>query len=313
MVTSASALSFPTHVTFYLVVHVLLALLLYVLPCSLLYRFLRSLSPSALSLLPLLPLSPPPLFLLHRRLSFDRYAALRTSPLRAVRRLYQSLAVLNVAYRIEMLHASLAPPAPAHEPLPGSGSLLRRILAEGPDTYQRKASNVVQVRSLLALVAGTVAEAGAGCVLDVGAGKALLTRAVWEALGRRVACVALDSRAGGARDEFYDPGGGEGGGKWERVVADVRHLASAVLPVVPSGPRTVAVTKHLCGGATDSSLRTLVAGELGERIGGVVLAPCCHQKCRFAEYCALRWLQESGFCTTHRGVRGGEECNDWKT
>ena len=83
--------------------------------------------------------------------------------------------------------------------------------------------------------------------------------------------------------------------------------------VVPSGPRTVAVTKHLCGGATDSSLRTLVAGELGERIGGVVLAPCCHQKCRFAEYCALRWLQESGFCTTHRGVRGGEECNDWKT
>jgi tRNA:m4X modification enzyme len=96
-------------------------------------------------------------------------------------------------------------------------------------------------------------------------------------------------------------------------VADVRHLASAVLPVVPSGPRTVAVTKHLCGGATDSSLRTLVAGELGERIGGVVLAPCCHQKCRFAEYCARRWLQESGFCTTHRGVRGGEECNDWKT
>lgn len=43
-------------------------------------------------------------------------------------------------------------------------------------------------------------------VIDLGAGKALLTRAVYEALDRRVAVVALDCRDGeDGRDLFYDP------------------------------------------------------------------------------------------------------------
>ena len=72
--------------------------------------------------------------------------------------------------------------------------------------------------------------------------------------------------------------------RWTRVVADVKVLAPAVLPSLPEGAGTVAVTKHLCGGATDSSLTMLTKAPLRGRLAGVVLVPCCHQKAKFSEY-----------------------------
>ena len=150
-------------------------------------------------------------------------------------------------------------------------------------------------------------------VLDIGAGKALFTRAIYEALGRSVAVVALDSRKQSKRDRFYDPlprastspsaraveprRSGEGGeGKvaagatrrspaaveapYTRIVADVKSLASKTLVPLRDarGGGVVAVTKHLCGGATDESLVALCVPPLDAFVGACCLAPCCHQK-----------------------------------
>ena len=130
------------------------------------------------------------------------------------------------------------------------------------------------------LVPGVLKNGGIPLVLDLGAGKALLTRAVYEALGRKVAAVALDCRDGGSgKDLFYDPPGvilpssGAGSGSaaerknvagvsevecapYLRVVADVgngRQLNARMKQPLTKTSKNgiIALSKHLCGGFTD--------------------------------------------------------------
>jgi tRNA:m4X modification enzyme len=74
----------------------------------------------------------------------------------------------------------------------------------------------------------------------------------------------------------------------------------------------VAITKHLCGGATDASLVALCAPPLDVFIAACCFAPCCHQKTKRTQYCNLSFLEARGFCHTHVGVRGQVQDVDWK-
>jgi hypothetical protein len=167
-------------------------------------------------------------------------------------------------------------------------------------------------------------------VLDLGAGKALFTRAVYEALGRRVAVVALDCRDGSdGHDLFYDPppphealseSSRSTAALYTRVVADLgKHgqLAKSMKEPLRAAGATrnsvVAVTKHLCGGFTDSTLMELCTPPLNDFVGAACLAPCCHQKILKKEYCNMPFLIAAGFCSTHTGVRGGDQDIDFRT
>lgn len=164
-------------------------------------------------------------------------------------------------------------------------------------------------------------------VLDIGAGKALLTRAVNEVLDRQVAVVALDSRNEHCKGMFYDPpptdevsngstnrSVGIDEAAYTRVVADVCHLAARTLVPMDEfkGGGAVAITKHLCGGATDGSLMALCSPPLKDFVGACCLAPCCHQKMRRDQYCNMAFLQSFGFCQTHIGKRAVQDI-DFKT
>lgn len=157
-------------------------------------------------------------------------------------------------------------------------------------------------------------------VLDIGAGKALLTRGVYEALGGRVATVALDSRKPNKTDQMYDP---PSGAAFTRVVADVRSMTASTLAVLRANGEcrdndasgtggVVAITKHLCGGATDASLLALCAPPLDSFIGACCFAPCCHQMTKREQYCNMTYLESLGFCQTHVGVRGQIQDVEWK-
>lgn len=204
-------------------------------------------------------------------------------------------------------------------------------MASGPDTYQKKPTNRLQIESLMDITCRLVsrvqrrqtavdAETATPLVMDIGAGKALLTRAIYEALDRRVAAVALDSRAGKKAshrtgDRFYDPdevGGGDA--PYTRVVADVRHFAArTVVPLrAAADGGVIAVTKHLCGGATNGSIEALCRPPLDAYVGACCLAPCCHQKTKREQYCNIAYLESLGFCETHIGKRGSVEDNDFK-
>lgn len=171
---------------------------------------------------------------------------------------------------------------------PKSAALLGRVLAAQPLTFQSKATNTVQIQSLLARVAELVGDT-TPLILELGAGKALLARALYESFGRQLPVVALDSRRGGSKDLFYDPVDcGTGDAVYRRIVADVRDASwsSGVLGKRP----VVAVTKHLCGGATDAAL----VGACDLQVDGICMAPCCHQKISFKEYCNLPYFEAIG-------------------
>lgn len=59
----------------------------------------------------------------------------------------------------------------------------------------------------------------------------------------------------------------------------------------------VGVSKHLCGAATDLSLRCLTQtlGEVESELGGVLIALCCHHRCDWNPYVGKKFLEEQGF------------------
>lgn len=278
-----------------------------------------------------------------------RCAAIRCHRWAWVRWQYQACSIVHFAWRLDRACSRLPPPVDALAVLPGGTAVLDDILAHGPDTYQKKPTNRAQIESLMECVCGlvpAVKQRGATpLVLDLGAGKALLTRAVYEALGRTVATVALDCRdGGGGRDQFYDPpaaassprleppaaaepGDGAGSGAapadvpapYLRVVADVgngRQLNARMKEPLTKTSHSgiIALSKHLCGGATDCSLMALCSEPLAEFVGASCIAPCCHQKIRRKQYCNLSYLREVGFCSSeHVGLRGGTHDVDFRT
>jgi tRNA:m4X modification enzyme len=64
------------------------------------------------------------------------------------------------------------------------------------------------------------------------------------------------------------------------------------------GKRIVAVSKHLCGGATDLALRAVkIASTPGEGataidVHGIAIATCCHHRCTWDQYVSQAWFTE---------------------
>lgn len=271
------------------------------------------------------------LLLIFLVLKRDRWALLRTHPWKCVRYTFQCVCTYHFAWRLDRAYNQLPPPTDSLLVFPGGVEVLDQILANGPDTFQKKPTNRAQIESLMECVCGLVEDVrqtqAKPLVLDIGAGKALLTRAIYEALGRTVAVVALDSRrpktdSHKTGDQFYDPNpnddkinvDSDGDEPYTRVVADVRYLAAkTVVPLQKSkNGGVIAITKHLCGGATDMSLMALCDPPLNDFIGACCLAPCCHQKTKKGQYCNIPFLESMGFCQTHIGLHGVVQDNDFR-
>jgi hypothetical protein len=253
----------------------------------------------------------------------DRFAMVRRSRFKFVRQMYQAIFILYFAYKLESVCSRFTDPQDELQLFEGGRQILNDILTTGPDTYQKKHTNLLQIESLMECVSNLIPLVSCNgvkpVIIDIGAGKALLTRALYEAFHRQISVVALDNRPTSRKDEFYDPvtvGAGEA--PYTRIVADVRDLADRTLGQLQTAGSNhlggaIAITKHLCGGATDSSIISLCEPPLQDFIGGCCLAPCCHQKIKKNQYCNVDFLQSHGFCSTHIGVRGGVQDNDFRT
>lgn len=232
----------------------------------------------------------------------DRWRAIRCHRWAIVRWQYKRFAAYGFARRLDAAVAALPPPRDGTRDA-WPAAVVDAVLRDGPATYQRKETHRLQVRALVARVAALAPRA----VVDLGAGKALLSRCVYEALGRRVPVVALDRRRVTAHDAFYDPTSFRAGdARYDRVVADVSDFEDSI----GGADGVVCVSKHLCGAATDAAL----AGVCGAfAVRACVLAPCCHQKAKKKDYANLAYLEALGFCREHVGLRGGTQDNDFRT
>lgn len=231
----------------------------------------------------------------------DRWRAIRCHPWAVVRWQYKRFAIYAFARRLDAAVALLEPPTEPGDAWPPD--VVDAVLADGPDTYQRKESHRLQVRALLALVHGLRPRT----VVDLGAGKALLSRCCYEAFGRKVRVVALDQRKITKHDALYDPLDlHDGDAAYQRVIGDVAAFEACL----GEDSGVVCVSKHLCGSATDAALAGVCGASM---VDACVLAPCCHQKAKKQDYANVAFLEARGFCREHVGLRGGQQDNDFRT
>jgi tRNA:m4X modification enzyme len=84
-----------------------------------------------------------------------------------------------------------------------------------------------------------------------------------------------------------------------RVRIDLCDLNMAGLPladVAGQDLRVVGLAKHLCGSATDMSIRALCTLPGGwTAVQGLAIAPCCHHRCTWESYAGKEWLMEQNF------------------
>jgi hypothetical protein len=77
----------------------------------------------------------------------DRCAALRCHRWAFVRWQFQAASILHFAWRLDRACAQLPPPVDAVGLFAGGARVLDEILASGPDTYQKKPTNRIQIES----------------------------------------------------------------------------------------------------------------------------------------------------------------------
>ena len=61
----------------------------------------------------------------------------------------------------------------------------------------------------------------------------------------------------------------------------------------------VCIAKHLCGGATDLSITSILEKQSISLVDGVAIATCCHHQCDLKTFCNLEYLKELGGFTNN--------------
>lgn len=91
-----------------------------------------------------------------------------------------------------------------------------------------------------------------------------------------------------------------------RLRVDIADLAlGRVSPHLTHQKETVVgVSKHLCGAATDLSIRCLTQtlSEVESELGGLMIALCCHHRCDWNPYVGKEFLTEQGFTEEDFGL-----------
>ena len=211
-----------------------------------------------------------------------------------------SRAAVDLTERIKAAHAMtlgslVHSPSSALGYNDGAGETLSKHEAERD---RHRAQRTAIVRELHAL--GVLGQGHA--IIEVGAGNGELSLAIAEAHPEacmRDALVLLDQgrkprgRSGHAR-QSADAALAESWDQFVRLKLDVQHVDLASLrDTVAPGRSIVVIAKHLCGAASDFTLRAFVSAcDRSDPPLAVVLGTCCHHRCEWTAYPNRKSLTE---------------------
>ncbi|OQR90398.1 tRNA guanosine-2'-O-methyltransferase [Achlya hypogyna] len=132
--------------------------------------------------------------------------------------------------------------------------------------------------------------------MELGAGRAMLSLALTQLYPASPFILVDRSGTRGKADQYIAPES-----KCTRAKIDIRHLNLAGMQEAVNTP-VVALSKHLCGVATDLSLRALATtlppttpGALSPHLRGLAIALCCHHACNWEDYIHPSFLTDLGF------------------
>ncbi|KAG2199224.1 hypothetical protein INT47_010599 [Mucor saturninus] len=138
------------------------------------------------------------------------------------------------------------------------------------------------------------------CFVEFGAGKGDFSAYVKKALAEEngeATYLLLDRKTVRNKADMALQGQTEHKSTVQRVQIDIKDLDLSKVECVDDGKKMVAISKHLCGCATDISLVSLMhyvqhlkaIGHMNQ-VSGIVIALCCHQLCRYEMYPNIEYL-----------------------
>jgi len=80
-----------------------------------------------------------------------------------------------------------------------------------------------------------------------------------------------------------------------RLRADISDLSLSHVQSQLPEKKVVGISKHLCGAATDLSIRCLTKTLDETELGGLIIALCCHHRCDWTSYVGKKFLIEQGY------------------
>ncbi|XP_028398915.1 tRNA:m(4)X modification enzyme TRM13 homolog [Dendronephthya gigantea] len=156
--------------------------------------------------------------------------------------------------------------------------------------------------------------------VEFGAGRGLLSHWIQKSMKdeSNVDFLLVDRASTRYKADSYHRGP-EQGPSFHRIQIDIEHLDLDNVPLISNSKQEVtAVSKHLCGAATDLGLRCLLNSPDetecsddnpdrnearstkrlklgGNRVRGLLFALCCHHCCSWASYVGRTFLENLGF------------------
>jgi tRNA:m4X modification enzyme len=83
----------------------------------------------------------------------------------------------------------------------------------------------------------------------------------------------------------------------ERCLVDIKDFDLGRVATLKRHPRKpiIIVGKHVCGTATDLTLQCAMhAVKQGLPVQAILIALCCHHRCRWTQYCNQSWMSRQG-------------------
>ncbi|KAF7732902.1 tRNA:m(4)X modification enzyme TRM13 [Apophysomyces ossiformis] len=144
------------------------------------------------------------------------------------------------------------------------------------------------------------------CFIEFGAGKGELSSHLKTALAEKngeATYVLIDRKNVRMKFDTFLLGQSSKKSTVQRVFIDIKDLdlsgVEALLDEYQNKKKVVALSKHLCGSATDITLKCLMNYVEKEKkegnsspISGIIIALCCHQLCRYEMYPNTKYLDE---------------------
>lgn len=135
--------------------------------------------------------------------------------------------------------------------------------------------------------------------IEWGAGNALLSHFIQQQLGSSHLVIDRKTPKGKSdrkRDKSL---------VWKRITIDIKDLVLDLVPELSEATAPTAThsmcsfSKHLCGAATDLTIRCLKNHLLQNRHDSILIALCCHHRCAWQSYIGREFFEDTLGLTRH--------------
>ncbi|XP_024892411.1 tRNA:m(4)X modification enzyme TRM13 homolog isoform X2 [Temnothorax curvispinosus] len=192
----------------------------------------------------------------------------------------------------------------AYEKLPEfSRTILRHDVLEDKLSDETCGRNVRKHLLQNASLLGHLEQAGLvrddTCFVEFGAGKAQLTYWLGQIIKNKSnSCILLVDRSSHRHKSDNKLRREESRLVIKRVRVDIADLQLNQIAEIQPIKYKVGIAKHLCGTATDLTIRCLVKSMNDEPkvdVRGLIVAFCCHHKCEYSSYVGREYLRQCDF------------------